>query len=254
MQSLDSSVKKMSQYTVAIIAIALFILSFILYFQTIFHGFVNYDDDWLILDNYKIRTLENTARFFTEPTATDYLPMKELSYALNYFFCGVNPAGYHFTDVMLYGLTVVFVFLFLKELSESYLLPVIASIIFLTHPLHAEVVNWASARKDSLSGFFFFASFYFFVRHLKRVDLKKSSIYLFSLFLFLLSLLSKPSVIMAPVLLLLVEFSFFNGGKKGFFPQGALKRAMPFIAISLFFAFITLNTAVEQNVVKEYWQ
>lgn len=250
----DLSVKKLSPSAVAIISIVLFIFSFLLYFQTIFHDFVNYDDDWLILDNHKIRSLENTARFFTEHTATDYLPMKELSYALDYYFFGTKPAAYHLTDVLLYGLTVVFIFLFLMELSESWRFSAISSMIFLFHPLHAEVVNWASARKDSLSGLFFYASFYFFTRHLKREDLKKSSIYLFSLLLFLLSLLSKPSVITAPILLLVMELTFFNSNKKGLFPAGTLKRIIPFMAVSLFFTFITLNTAVEQDVVKEYWK
>src|SRR3972149_836057 len=151
----------LEKYLKHIISIFLIlVISFIVYSNSLKNGFVNYDDNWLVLENRKIKGLglENLYNIFSEPTASDYLPLKELSYALDYHFWRLNPLGFHLTNVILFMINCLLVYLLTLKIFEDKALSFFSSLLFTLHPIHAEAVNWISARKDVLSGMFFFLS------------------------------------------------------------------------------------------------
>jgi len=238
-----------------LLAVILFVSAFLLYSTTITHELVNYDDDWLIKDNSVIRSLslKNIWKMFSGPTGTDYLPLKELSYALDYRLFENSPYGYHLTNVILYSITSILVFLFLYQLSGKASFSFVVSLLYIFHPIHSEVVNWASARKDCLGGLFFFAAMLFYAKFLTKTNGTKPYQYLLSLLFFLFSLLSKPSGVMLPFLLFLMAYCFYNEEENEFIPSRLLINLLPFFMIAVFITLIALNTAVEKDVVKEYW-
>ncbi|MBI5376446.1 MAG: tetratricopeptide repeat protein [Candidatus Schekmanbacteria bacterium] len=248
-EKLDLNNRKVS------LALILFVSAFLLYSSTITHELVNYDDDWLIKDNSVIRSLslKNILKMFSGPTGTDYLPLKELSYALDYRLFENNPYGYHLTNVILYSATSVLAFLFLYQLSGKTSFSFVVSLLYVFHPIHSEVVNWASARKDCLGGLFFFASALFYAKYLTKKNGAKPFHYLLSLLFFLFSLLSKPSGVMLPFLLFLMAYCFYNEEENQFIPSRLLINLFPFFMIAAFITLITLNTAIEKDVVKEFW-
>lgn len=261
------------------------VISFAVYSNSLKNDFVNFDDSWLVLENKKIRTIDfdSIYKMFSEPTASDYLPLKELSYAVDYYFWKFNPFGYHLTNVVLFIINCLLVYLLVFKLFKNKLFALFSCLLFALHPIHAEAVNWISSRKDLLSGAFFFLSLLFYIistfpktvvnnvstfqktvgndvtvipKILSDTEVEhyaaKSLCYFLSMISFIFALFSKPSVIILPLLLPLFEYCFL-AEKKPLKAEKIILRIMPFFIIAIVSIAITLSVASEKEVVKTYW-
>src|SRR4030067_958019 len=192
-------------------------LSFAVYSNSLKNGFVNYDDAWLVLENKKIKelSLESIYKIFSEATESDYLPLKEISYIIDYHFWKLNPLGFHLTNVFLFMINCLVIYFLIFRIFEDAIFSLFTSLLFALHPIHTEAVDWVSSRKDVLSGVFFFMSLLFYIISTSNPPLPpfskgveywaaesnsvsvptKRLYYLFSIISFVLSLFSKPSVI-----------------------------------------------------------
>ena len=115
-----------------------------------------------------------------------------------------------------------------------------------------ESVTWLAARKEVLQGFFFFLSFYLFMRWEEGQEGRTRWKFLGGVLLtFLLAVLSKPSAVVLPAIFLLYEITLRREAVKSF-----LKRHWPFllasIVISLVFIFILMKVMVESEQVKPF--
>ncbi len=196
--------------------------------------FVNLDDYKYLYRNPSIRapTLNNLKQIFSQDYLSLYLPMTMLSYMLDYQLWELDPSGYHVTNLILHILNAILAFLLLNLLLKDRIASFMCAFIFALHPVQVESVAWVSERKNLLSSLFFFLSF---ISYLKYKDRKKISLYLFSVVLFLLALLSKPSVVVLP--LLLIAYDYFHSSGPG---KVRLKNKIPFFVLSLVFCIITL--------------
>ena len=219
----------------------IFFLAAIIYFNTLWNDFTNWDDDELILYNYRIQDLdlEKLKKILVTPTVTDYLPLKELSYALDYYLWGLNPFGFHLTNVIFFILNCLLVYLILDIIFIDKFISFLGAVVFAVHPIHVESVAWLSGRKDLLSGFFFFLSFYAYM--------KKRN--LFALLSFILALFSKPTVIILPLLLVLYELTISKAERNW---KRISLRVYPFFIVAALSAFVTLRVGVERGVIKEH--
>jgi tetratricopeptide (TPR) repeat protein len=248
-------------YLVAILVIA--ILAFGIYFNSISNNFVNWDDLGLILKNQKIRSLEwqNIKGIFTPKKASTYQPIRVLSYAIDYHFWKLNPAGFRLTNIFFYILTCIIAFFTLHRLSISlrekassdshHRVALFGSLLFAAHPVHVEAVAWLAARKEVLQGFFFFLAFYLYLRGREEKDRKRIIYLSLMLFTFLLATLSKPSAVVFPGILLVYEIS--KSGKKWitFFKTHWLFLSLS-IVTSIIFTFILLKVMFEAGGIKPY--
>ncbi|MGK0363127.1 MAG: hypothetical protein ACI85O_000169 [Saprospiraceae bacterium] len=105
-----------------------------------------------------------------------------------------NPAIYHRTNLLFYGLTGFFLFFFLARMFKDYhyILPIIVTLLFVLHPIHVEVIANIKSR-DTLLGFLNFAIAGWFL--LKSVDSRKMNYLIPSLFFYFIALFSKEEVI-----------------------------------------------------------
>jgi tetratricopeptide (TPR) repeat protein len=189
-----------------------------LYLNSLDNLFTNWDDQ-MIYSNYQIRSLdwENIKNIFTYVRGSTYQPVRVLSYAVDYYFWGLNPLGYHITNILFYILTSIMVFFTLQRLSthlrgnappDSHKrIALWGAFLFAAHPVHVEAVTWLAARKESLQGFFFFIAFYLYLKGREEEGGKKFLYLALVLFSFLLATLSKPAAIVFPAVLLLYEIS-----------------------------------------------
>uniref|UniRef100_A0A7V3N685 Tetratricopeptide repeat protein n=1 Tax=candidate division CPR3 bacterium TaxID=2268181 RepID=A0A7V3N685_UNCC3 len=197
----------------------LILLSGGLYLNSLNNTFTNWDDIGLILNNQRIRILDwqNIKEIFALKKASTYQPIRMLSYAVDYYFWKLNPMGYRITNIIFYMLTCIMVFLTLKILSthlrekvsgdSHFRVALFGSLIFAAHPVHVEAVTWLAARKEVLQGFFFFLSLYLYLKGREERG-KNRAIYLsLVLFSFLLAILSKPSAVVFPAVILLYELT-----------------------------------------------
>jgi tetratricopeptide (TPR) repeat protein len=135
-----------------------------------------------------------------------YRPVVTSTFAIEYQFFGSNPGVSHFFSVLLYGLTVILIFRFIRVAMPraNILYAVIVAILFLIHPLHSEVVNNIKSRDELLCLSFGVA---FMIHLMKYMDSKKWISLVYAAVFILLSLLCKRTgIIFIPISLLALYF------------------------------------------------
>lgn len=210
--------------------LVLVIIALIVYLPALNGGFV-WDDDDYIKNNTLIHTI-NLKEIFTHYVMGNYHPLTVLVYAFEYHFFGVAEKGYHAINMMLHCLNTILVFYVIFRLSEKTVVAFVAAILFAVHPIHVESVAWASELKDLLYTFFFLASYIFYLKYLKE-NQKKFIVY--SVLLFLLSLLSKAMAASLPVALLLTDY--FKGGK---ITTKTFINKAPYFALAIIFGVVAV--------------
>ena len=187
------------------------LLSCAVYLNSLAGEFV-WDDVAQVRENPFITDLGNLPHFFSvnlgKYTAFPgfspyYRPLFLVSYALDYRIWGLNPFGYHLTNIFLHSLCSLLVYAITVRILEDATAAFMAGAIFAVHPIHAEAVAWIAGRADLLAAFFAFASFYFYVTFSDSGNKWRLA---FSLLACALSFLSKEAAISLP--LLIVAYAF----------------------------------------------
>ena len=151
-----------------ILPLIIILISILLYLNTLPNTFV-YDDAYVIAENYFIKSWGNLPKLFTK----DYLPLSgelsyrpvvTLSYFLDYALWGLNPLGYHLTNVILHTINVFLFYTFIKIISKNLTFSALSALLFLSHPLLTETVNAVCYREDTLASIFFLLAFVYFIK------------------------------------------------------------------------------------------
>jgi Flp pilus assembly protein TadD len=188
---------------------------FALYWRALSAPFV-YDDLDQIVNNPGLTTWHAAvARFLYAPVAftsdfrgigagSTYRPVYWITLALDHAFWGVNPAGFHLTNLLLHVANGFLGFVLLRRLRVSLAVSSAASLLWLSLPINSEVVTWISARAYSLSGVFILLSLLTGLWYLRRGQILALICYFgFSLF----ALLSHEQGVLILPLTLLIAFA-----------------------------------------------
>ncbi len=216
-------------------------------------GFVNWDDDKVLLANDHFRGLggQQLRWMFTAYWMGHYHPLTWLSYALDYSVWGIDSAfGYHLTNVVLHAISAaLFYFLATRLLAlamgeptgrESVALRVsaaAAALVFSVHPLRVESVAWVTERRDVLSVAFLIPCVLCYLRY-GAGEAHRWRWYTASLVLLLLSLLSKAWGMTLPAVLLVLDFyplRRIRATRKGLFSPAAVRvlgDKLPFLLLA----------------------
>ncbi|MCR4317976.1 MAG: hypothetical protein NUW37_16655, partial [Planctomycetes bacterium] len=232
----------------------IFFLSMAVNWRSVTCDFVNFDDDWLILTNPHIRSLtpENIITIFNpfcdpkirSDLGGEYLPIRDLSYAIDYALFGLNSSWFHFVNILIHSFSAVLVYLVGRMLLRCNIFATVSALIFALHPSHVESVAWVTGRKDVLCVFFTLLSFYFYAR--SRFSLKgkrKRLRYALSIVLFVFAMMSKSYAVVLPAILLMFDV-FFGMPTEG--RKKVLKRLyypLPHIVIAGIFTMIAIPIA-----------
>ncbi|NPA44640.1 MAG: hypothetical protein GXO49_03820, partial [Chlorobi bacterium] len=180
-------------------------------------------------------SVDNFFDFFHTKVAGNIQPLTMLSLSLDYHFWKLNASAYHIHNVILHILNSILVFFFIFLLSKRKLfLAFITSLLFAIHPLHVESVAWISERKDVLYTFYYIAGLivYLFYKN------KENANYLvYTYVLFVLSLLSKPTAVSFPVVLVVLDYYL-----EGRFTLKQFTSKTLFFILSLIFGLINLKS------------
>jgi len=215
------------------ILILYIILSLIIY-STIINSFFLADDfTWV----YQIKTKGIFGVWTTAPDVF-FRPIISILLFLDYQIWGLNPVGYHLTNIIFHGFCCFFVYLISsqllihshlsKKLSQS--ISMIAGFLFLVLPSHVEAVTWISARSDVVATCFFLAAFSSYLYYKNN----SNKFWIFSSYvLFAFALFSKESVIIYPGLILGYEIYRFFQDKQ---PLNQLYKViyLPILMASIF--------------------
>lgn len=187
-------------------ALALALLTAAAYGRVFSNGFVNLDDDYYVYRNGSttIGLRWPAVRWaFTTIFLGNWHPLTWLSLQLDNQLFGLNPAGYHATNLVLHMAGTLALYWMLRNVTGAALPSACSAALFALHPLHVESVAWVTERKDVLSTLFFFLSIVAWQRY---ATCSSRRAYLLAIALFACSLLSKVMGVSLPIVLLLLDF------------------------------------------------
>src|SRR6058998_1033515 len=189
-----------------IIYLFLVAISLAVFGQTIRYEFVNFDDDLYVYNAPAIRaglTVKGLALAFTSPHARNWHPLTTISHMLDCQLYGLKAGGHHATNIVLHTIAVLLLFRVLRQMTGAVWKSATVAALFAVHPLHVESVAWVSERKDVLSAVFFLLMLNAYVRYARAPSMTR---YLLVAVLFTAGLMSKPMLVTAPVILLLLDY------------------------------------------------
>ena len=181
-------------------------ISLAVFGETIRYEFVNFDDDLYVYNTPAIQaglTIKGIAAAFTRQHAHNWHPFTTISHMLDCQLYGLNAGGHHATNVILHTIAVLLLFHVLRQLTGAVWKSAIVAALFAIHPLHVESVVWISERKDVLSAVFFLLTLGAYGRYVHAPSMTR---YLLVVVLFAAGLLSKPMLVSAPIVLLLLDY------------------------------------------------
>lgn len=242
------------EYRSAWHVLLLVLLALLVFSNTLFFGFV-WDDNIFLVGQavYESATLQSP--WLSPLNSVEYLPLRDLSYIIDYRVWGWNPFGFHLTNLLLYCLNVLAVY-WLTRIMDTFLfntggtgkdgvgarIALASAALFAVLPLHSEVVSFIHARNVLLSGLFFFLSC---IYYLKFIDSQRWLHLLAAFALFACALLSKATTIMLP--LILVMFLYFRPTRT----TRAYLGVLPFAVLAVVFFFIFKYHATESQFINE---
>lgn len=166
------------------------------------NGFVRFDDDAYVFENPQVAqglTRAGARWAFTTGTEANWHPLTWLSHMADVELFGMNPAGHHATSLLLHAANAMLLFWALRRMTGRAGLSWLAAALWAVHPLRTESVVWISERKDVLAAFFGLLALGAYGRRAPRGRLG------WTVPLFALSLMAKPTWVTLPFLLLLLD-------------------------------------------------
>ena len=210
----------------AVMIALLLLISWAIYINTTNGDFIK-DDIYQVLRNEWIRSFSNAPAVFFGSVwdflpeggeLTYYRPMMHIFYMFSYKLSELNTWGYHLVNILLHSLNSVMVFLVALKLFRGMksaeraterlrlLAAFLAALIFATHTVNTEVVAWVAAVPELSFTLFGLLSFYLYIN--KR--------YKAAVPLFLLSLFSKETAMVVPILIFLYAIIYERSEIKWF--------------------------------------
>ncbi len=189
-------------------------------------GFTNWDDPVSVIDNPLIGSLSpsSIAGMFYGPHAFLvglYVPVTQLSFALDRAVFGDGPSGHHAVNILLHFGAGILLYVFLCNFLGKAVAAFFGAAVFLVHPAQVESVVWIAERKSVLSGLFVFAALLAYCRRTRPGSGPFSLAAEWPALLFtLLALLSKPIAVIIPPLLVALDLTREEAG----WPEGGRPR------------------------------
>jgi len=183
------------------------------------NDFVSWDDLHMFPGNPHYRGLgrEQLVWMWTTFHVYEFMPFTWMTYGADYLLWGLDPSGYHLTNLLLHLAATLAVYGLVTHLLRSgagsdptlrgngvRLAAGLATLLFAIHPLRAEPVAWVSARGSILGGLFLVLTTWAHLRACDGPRLRRGW-YAGALGLFVLALLSRSTSIVLPVVLTVLD-------------------------------------------------
>ncbi|MBI5192689.1 MAG: tetratricopeptide repeat protein [Nitrospirae bacterium] len=234
-----------AQFLITFILITL--LTFIIYSNSFSSSF-HFDDRAIIIENKGIQSLSNLLKF--PFSGNRYIGV--FSFAINYYFGGLNVLGYHLVNTFIHILNGILVWWFviltfrtpmMKRSAigreQIFFIALISSLIFVAHPVQTQAVTYIVQRLASLATLFYLLSLCLFIKWRLSSTTKSNLIfYLLAIISSILAMKTKEISFTLPFVILLYEFFFFR--------DRLLKRAyflVPFLLTLLIIPMTIVNVS-----------
>ena len=216
-------------------------IPFLLYFQTLSHGYIHFDDDLIIEQNMAyLNDYHNVFNAFTTDqfivkTSSFYRPLGTISYMADVFIGGTTSTWMlHLSNVLLFCLICLALFVLLKKLNFNNTISFWISLMYALHPVLFSSVAHLANRSELMLVLFSLLSFIFWIDFLNSSKIHSLILHFFS---FILALFSKETAVVLPFLFLLYYF-LYRPNKK--LIRSLLLVLIFYVVIGLFWYFLRL--------------
>ncbi|MHC4799111.1 MAG: hypothetical protein ACYTF1_20955, partial [Planctomycetota bacterium] len=223
------------------LAIMVILMVLVAHWPALSAGALSFDDTDYLTTNQLVQNpgLTSAYRFLVEvikPSTVGgyYQPLSMISLMLDYAGGGRidNLRPFHRTSLLLHICNTILVTVFIYILFKQPWIAAAIGLLFGVHPLTVETIPWVGERKTLLASFFVLWCLILYVRFSRTVNWKT---YVICLSMYVLALMSKPTSMPLPFLLILLDC----------WPLGRLNRRriiekIPFFIVGAMFAIITL--------------
>jgi protein O-mannosyl-transferase len=229
--------------------LCLAIITMFVYAQVGQHSFINYDDHQYVVDNPHVTTgltLENAMWAFRSGYAANWHPLTWMSHMLDCEFFGMDPGRHHLVSALLHTLNALLLFIVLFRMTGFVWRSCIVAALFALHPSHVESVAWIAERKDVLSAFFCLLAILAYHRYVITPSRLRYAIVAVC---FTLGLMSKPTVVTLPFVLILLDYWPLERFRSlaGFWPR--VWEKLPLFALSAVTSVVTFIAQQEGGAV-----
>ena len=200
------------------------------------------DDLILTPEVVKGLSLESIKWAFLNPVDSLWQPLTALSHMADCQVFGMRPWGHHLTSVLLHALNAGLVFAWLQQMTGAAWRSLMVAALFAFHPLRVEPVVWVDERREVLGACFGLLTLMAYVRYAQGrmqnaecrmqkagggrsrsgsggrwsfSSLPSSVFYFLSLGFYACGLMSKPTIVTWPFVMLLLDY----------WPLGRMKNA-----------------------------
>jgi protein O-mannosyl-transferase len=220
-----------------LLAVLLVLVTMALYWPATRCDFIVIDDAFNVTGNIPVRkglTWEGIKVFFFNPWAPPgWTPITMLSHMVVVQVCGLNPGGHHLGNVLVHAFNAALVFAWLRLMTGATWRSLLVAALFAVHPLRVEPVLWVTERRELVCAFFGLLTLMAYVRYAKGSGEKAESrkqkaesgsrkqevrgrwsfshlsasfFYVLSVGLYACGLLSKPTIVTWPFVMLLLDY------------------------------------------------
>ena len=197
-------------------------LAFAIYLPAL-RGPFFWDDDELVYQNPDVTAPGGILHVWANGAASEYTPVATASYWFEWGLWKRHTLGYHVDNVLLHALAAFLIWLVLEQLKIPGASA--AAVLFLAHPLCVESVAWISERRNVLSLVFYLGAVLFYMRF-EAAGARRD--YAAVLALFTAALLTKATVVILPMALLLLVW-----WRRGRIGRKDLARVAPLFLLAL---------------------
>jgi tetratricopeptide (TPR) repeat protein len=207
-------------YVLPLLAISL--MSFVVYSNTLYGKFI-YDD--LEIINIKAIEINHLSQIidiiFPDSSQDISRRIGIVSFALNYYFGGLKPFGYHLVNIIIHSLTGFVLFLLIYRTLQqnssdkscptpAYIVAFSGALLWLVHPVQTQAVAYITQRFASMCSLFFLLSLLLYIEGRLSQGNKKIVLFSLSLVSAFLALGTKETAATLPLIILLYELFFFK--------------------------------------------
>jgi tetratricopeptide (TPR) repeat protein len=213
---------------------ALLVLMTILAYQPVWHAGYIWDDDKYVTENPLLTAPDGLWRiWFSFDSPSQYFPLTYTAFRLEHLLWGLNPAGYHWMNLLLHVANVLLVWRLLWRLGVpgSWL----AAAIFALHPVQVETVAWIAELKNVLMLFFFLLTLLAWLEFIDEKTESKWKYYALALVCYAPALCAKTTACTLPAALLLILWL-----KEKPITRRRLAQVAPFVALGIGMGLLTV--------------
>jgi tetratricopeptide (TPR) repeat protein len=207
-------IERVSRGAGGIAALVIVLLVGATFYGALDNGWADLDDPANFAGNphYRGLGLAQLRWMFTTAHMAHYTPLTWLTLGLDHVLWGLNPAGYHLTNVLLHAMVALLVYALARRLfalagldpaaGPSRAGALLAALLFAVHPLRVESVAWVTERRDLVCGVFYLGAVLAYLDPRRRDSRWRAALVPV---LFAAALLGKSMAVSLPAVLLILD-------------------------------------------------